>query len=154
VDRLTGVPFNGCESRHVLRYPRQATFHPLKYLAGVAKACQENGVAFFANSPVEEVGEEEGIVTVKVAHGAIRAKYAVIATNSSISDRFAIHTKTAPYRSYVTVFEIERGALPDALYWDTEEPYHYVRLQPGPGQTDYVLIGGFAFAAAPAPRRR
>lgn len=46
VDRLTGMPFNGCESRHVLRYPRQATFHPLKYLAGVAKACQENGVTF------------------------------------------------------------------------------------------------------------
>jgi glycine/D-amino acid oxidase-like deaminating enzyme len=36
VDRLMGVPFNGCEKRHVLRYPRQATFHPLKYLAGVA----------------------------------------------------------------------------------------------------------------------
>jgi Rieske Fe-S protein len=99
-------------------------------------------VTFYANSPVEEVGEEEGIVTVKVARGAIRAKYAVVATNSSISDRFAIHTKTAPYRTYVMAFEIERGALLDALYWDTEEPYHYVRLQPGPGQTDYVLIGG------------
>jgi glycine/D-amino acid oxidase-like deaminating enzyme len=34
VHRLVGVPFNGCEDRHVLRYPRQATFHPLKYLAG------------------------------------------------------------------------------------------------------------------------
>ena len=31
VHRLVGVPFNGCENRHVLRYPRQATFHPLKY---------------------------------------------------------------------------------------------------------------------------
>jgi glycine/D-amino acid oxidase-like deaminating enzyme len=37
------VPFNGCGDRHVLRYPRQATFHPLKYLAGVAKACGESG---------------------------------------------------------------------------------------------------------------
>ena len=140
VDRLMGVPFNGCENRHVLRYPRQATFHPLKYLAGVAKAC--HGVTFFANSPVEEVSEEDGVVKVKTAQGAIRAKHAVVATNSSISDRFAIHTKTAPYRTYVMAFEIERGALPDALYWDTEDPYHYVRLQPGPGQTDYVLVGG------------
>jgi glycine/D-amino acid oxidase-like deaminating enzyme len=30
VHRLVGVPFNGCEDRHVLWYPRQATFHPLK----------------------------------------------------------------------------------------------------------------------------
>jgi glycine/D-amino acid oxidase-like deaminating enzyme len=39
-------------------------------------------------------------------------------------------------------FELPRGALPDALYWDTEEPYHYVRLQPGPRRIDYVLVGG------------
>ena len=41
VHRLMGVPFNGCENSHVLRYPKQATFHPLKYLAGIAKACRE-----------------------------------------------------------------------------------------------------------------
>jgi len=107
---------------HVLRYPRQATFHPLKYLAGVAKACGESGVAFFRDSPVEEVAEENGTVSVKTTRGVIRAQHAVVATNSSISDRFAIHTKTAPYRTYVITFEIKRGALPDALYWDTEYP--------------------------------
>jgi glycine/D-amino acid oxidase-like deaminating enzyme/nitrite reductase/ring-hydroxylating ferredoxin subunit len=142
VDRLVGVPFNGCENRHVLRYPRQATFHPLIYLAGVAEACHASGVEFFRDSPVEEVSEDSGVVSVRTARGTIRAQHAVVATNSSISDRFAIHTKTAPYRTYVMAFELPRGALPDALYWDTEEPYHYVRLQPGPGRIDYVLVGG------------
>ena len=142
VHRLVGVPFNGCENRHVLRYPRQATFHPLKYLAGVAKVCHDNGVEFFRDGPVEEVKEDNGVVSVKTARGTIRAQHAVVATNSSISDRFAIHTKTAPYRTYVMAFELPRGTLPDALYWDTEEPYHYVRLQPGPGGIDYVLVGG------------
>ena len=27
--------------------------------------------------------------------------------------------------------ELPRGALPDALYWDTLDPYHYVRIHPG-----------------------
>jgi glycine/D-amino acid oxidase-like deaminating enzyme len=142
VHRLVGVPFNGCENCHVLRYPRQATFHPLKYLAGVARACHDSGVEFFRDSPVEEVSEDNGVVSVKTARGTIRAQHAVVATNSSISDRFAIHTKTAPYRTYVMAFELPRGALPDALYWDTEEPYHYVRLQPRPGRIEYVLVGG------------
>ena len=142
VHRLVGVPFNGCENRHVLRYPRQATFHPLKYLAGVAKVCHDSGVSFFRDSPVEGVSQDGGVVAVKTARGTIRAQHAVVATNSSISDRFNIHTKTAPYRTYVMTFEIKRGALPDALYWDTEEPYHYVRLQPGPDRVDYVLVGG------------
>jgi hypothetical protein len=45
-------------------------------------------------------------------------EHAAFATNSSISDLLAIHTKTAPYRTYVMTFELPRGALPDALYWD------------------------------------
>jgi glycine/D-amino acid oxidase-like deaminating enzyme/nitrite reductase/ring-hydroxylating ferredoxin subunit len=140
--RLVGVPFHGCELRHVLRYPRQATFHPTKYLAGLANICHDRGVSFFSNTPVRQVSEDNGAVYIKTSRGTIQAMHAVVATNSSISDRFSIHTKTAPYRTYVMAFEIKRGALPDALYWDTEEPYHYVRLQPGPDRMDYVLVGG------------
>ena len=72
----------------------------------------------------------------------IRAGHAVVATNSSIVDRVALHSKMSPYRTYVIGFAIDRGALPDALYWDTEEPYHYVRLQPGDNGRDFVLVGG------------
>jgi glycine/D-amino acid oxidase-like deaminating enzyme/nitrite reductase/ring-hydroxylating ferredoxin subunit len=142
VERLVGAPLTGCGSRHVLRYPRQATFHPLKYLAGVAEACAKRKVRFFANTPVEEVVEENGAVTVKTARGTIRASHAVVATNSSIVDRVALHSKMSPYRTYVVAFAIDRAALPDALYWDTEEPYHYVRLQPGDDGKDFVLVGG------------
>jgi hypothetical protein len=66
----------------------------------------------------------------------------VVATNSPIVDLVALHTKMAPSRTYAATFEIRRGALPDALYWDTLDPYHYVRLQPGDGQIDYVIVGG------------
>jgi glycine/D-amino acid oxidase-like deaminating enzyme len=66
----------------------------------------------------------------------------VVATNSPISDRFALHTKMAPYRTYAMAFETKAGALPDTLYWDTLDPYHYVRLQPGGQQHDYVVVGG------------
>jgi glycine/D-amino acid oxidase-like deaminating enzyme len=142
VDRLVGVPLAGCENRQVLRYPDQATFHPLMYLAGVAEACTKRGVRFFSDTPVDEVIEENGAVTVKTARGNIRAGHVVVATTSTIADKVALHSKLAPYRTYVIGFAIERGALPDALYWDTEEPYHYVRLQPGDGKTDYVLVGG------------
>jgi glycine/D-amino acid oxidase-like deaminating enzyme len=51
---------------------------------------------FFRDGPVEEVTEDNGVVTVKTARGVICAQHAIVATNSSISDRFAIHTKTAP----------------------------------------------------------
>ena len=38
VERIKGVPLKGFEDAPVLRYPRQATFHPLKYLRGLVAA--------------------------------------------------------------------------------------------------------------------
>jgi glycine/D-amino acid oxidase-like deaminating enzyme/nitrite reductase/ring-hydroxylating ferredoxin subunit len=143
VHRIVGVPLVGAEKRHALRYPRQATFHPLKYLAGVAAACARKGVKFFANSPVLEVHEENGGVTLRSERAVLRAAHAVVATNASIADRVVLHTKTAPYRTYVLAFALQRGTLSDALYWDTEDPYHYVRIHPGgKGSDDFLVVGG------------
>ena len=142
VERLVGVPLAGCADRHVLRYADQATYHPLKYLAGLVHACAGRGVKFYAETSVQEVIEENGGVKVQTARAPILAANAVIATNSPIVDRYALHTKMAPYRTYAMAFTIKQGALPDALYWDTEEPYHYVRLQPGARGKDYLIVGG------------
>src|SRR5262245_13726587 len=37
--------------------------------------------------------------------------------------------QAGPYRTYAMAFSVPRGALPDGLYWDTLEAYHYVRLR-------------------------
>ena len=78
----------------------------------------------------------------RTENGRRSAPAAVVATNSPINDALAIHTKQAPYRTYAMAFALPRGALPDALYWDTLDPYHYVRLQPGHGDTDFLIVGG------------
>jgi glycine/D-amino acid oxidase-like deaminating enzyme/nitrite reductase/ring-hydroxylating ferredoxin subunit len=143
VFREQGVPFAGQEKTPSLRYPDQATFHPLKYLAGLAAAIRKAGGRFYAETTVEKVEEDEKGVTVRTAGGhQVTAKHAVIATNSPINDRYAIHSKQAPYRTYAMAFGVPRGALPDGLYWDTLEAYHYVRLQPGRGDGDYLIVGG------------
>lgn len=72
----------------------------------------------------------------------IRAGNAVVATNSPINDKYAIHTKQAPYRTYAMAFALPKGALPDGLYWDTLEAYHYVRLQPWTARNDILIVGG------------
>jgi glycine/D-amino acid oxidase-like deaminating enzyme/nitrite reductase/ring-hydroxylating ferredoxin subunit len=144
VHRLVGIEaLAHCEEQHVLRYPRQATFHPLKYLRGLVSAIEARHGLLYADTIVHAVEERGGdTVVVKTDRGNITGTAAVVATNSPINNTIALHTKMAPYRTYAVAMPIKRGALPDALYWDTLDPYHYVRLHPGDGQTDYVIVGG------------
>jgi glycine/D-amino acid oxidase-like deaminating enzyme/nitrite reductase/ring-hydroxylating ferredoxin subunit len=140
---VTGVPLKGFEKAPVLRYFSQATFHPLRYLRGLVKAIRDKDGLIFAHSPVVSVEElPDGGVRVSAAKGVIEAAVAVVATNSPINDRFQLHTKMSPYRTYAMAFTLPRGDLPDGLFWDTGDPYHYVRMNPGPGAVDYLIAGG------------
>ncbi|CAN7622699.1 FAD-dependent oxidoreductase [Bosea sp. LjRoot237] len=143
VERGRGLPLETLQDRAFLRYPGQATFHPLKYLRGLAEALEKKGARLHAFSAVEEISEDQGGVHLRLTSGhMVDGSYVVVATNSPIHDLFALHTKQAPYRTYAMGFEIERGALADALYWDTEDPYHYVRLTSGADGKDVLIVGG------------
>jgi Rieske Fe-S protein len=76
-----------------------------------------------------------------IAGYSVECSAAVIATNSPTNDLVAIHSKQAPYRTYAIGTRIPKGSVPTALYWDTEDPYHYVRLQ-SLGTEDVLIVGG------------
>ena len=44
--------------------------------------------------------------------------------------------------TYVIGARVPRNALTSALYWDTGDPYHYVRLQPIDAGHDLLIVGG------------
>lgn len=105
VVRQNGAPLAGHDATPTLRYPDQARIHPLKYLHGLARAIADAGGRIYADVTVTDVVEEDAGVRVATADGrAVRANFAVVATNSPISDRFALHTKQAPYRTYAMAF--------------------------------------------------
>jgi FAD dependent oxidoreductase len=115
----------------------------LKYLKGLVSAIGERGGTLFANSPVVKVDESSARISVTTEAGRhVHAARAIVATNSPINDQVTIHSKLAPCRTYAMAFTLPRGAIDDALYWDTADPYHYVRLNPGPGSVDYLIVGG------------
>ncbi|AMN44198.1 FAD-dependent oxidoreductase [Rhodoplanes sp. Z2-YC6860] len=143
VKKDKGVKLKGYEDAPVLRYANQATFHPLEYLAGLIAQIEAEGGRLFRDSPVMEVEETDAHVRLKLEGGmSVTAQHAVFATNSPTCDWVDIHSKMAPYRTYAMAFELPRGTLPDALYWDMADPYHYVRIQPGAGSSDILIAGG------------
>src|SRR5205085_6208667 len=68
IERHSGLPFRGLEKVRSLRYPNLATFHPLLYLRGVARALLQRGGELFANTTVTEVEEKGDAVTVRTAN--------------------------------------------------------------------------------------
>ena len=137
------TPFHARGLVRSLRFPRQARLHPTKYLAGLAGALQRRGARLYANACVESIDQKQGDMVVTTTSGhEIRATDVVVATNSPVNVEVAIHTKQAPYRTYALAAKIPAGAVVDALYWDTLDPYHYVRLQPLSADEDIVIIGG------------
>ena len=144
--RLERAPIGAFDTGPCLRFPRQGQFHPLKYLIGLARAIERDGGRLFTGTHVKGI-EDGSPARVTTGNGrVVTADSVVVATNSPISDRFAIHTKQAPYRTYVIGARVPRDSVTRALYWDTGDPYHYVRLQRVNGGAsdghDVLIVGG------------
>ena len=137
------APLSGVDTGRSLCFPGQGRLHPLKYLNGLVRCIRARKGRLHGDTCVASIEEKDGGVLIKTESGAtIRARAAAVTTNSPINDRLAIHTKQAPYRTYVIAGRIPSGAVTDALYWDTHDPYHYVRLQPGDRDGDFLISGG------------
>jgi glycine/D-amino acid oxidase-like deaminating enzyme/nitrite reductase/ring-hydroxylating ferredoxin subunit len=137
VDR---APLEAWDTGRCLRFPRQGQFHPLKYLSGLAHAIVRDGGEIYCGVHAQQVaGGAAPTVHTRGGH-RIDCRDVVVATNVPISDRLAIHTKQAPYTTYVIGLRVPRGSVHTALYWDTLDAYHYVRtMQPG---GDLLIVGG------------
>ena len=145
VQRLQRAPL-GFDTGPCLRFPRQGQFHVLKYLAGLTQAIIRDGGMIFTQAHVSKIDVAKP-ARVTTDHGpAVTCDSLVVATNSPINDMAKIHTKQAAYRTYVIGAKVPAMSVPRGLYWDTAEPYHYVRLQrvaaADGGQGDDILIVG------------
>ena len=141
-DFLDEVPFVGGPG---VRYREQARFHPRRYLAALAQAIDDRGGMIFEQSPAEEFSDTP--LSVKSNGRTIQAKDIVLAThtplmgNTNLASATLLQTKLALYTSYALAARVKAGSVPDALFWDTADPYHYVRLERDGGQ-DLVIFGG------------
>ncbi len=162
VEHIANAPIKAYDTGPCIRYSNQAQIHPLKYIAGLAKAITKYGGQIFTDTHVTQVnGGEDGHVETEIG-AVVMAKAIVVATNSPINNRFVIHTKQAPYLTYVIAARMPKGSATKALYYDSREEkempedvspdsYHYVRVysedQTGDvneqvESTDWLIVGG------------
>src|SRR5918995_5784023 len=137
VELLERVPNPSFDLGPCLRFPRQGQFHPLAYLSALVVALERMGGKVYGKTHVS--GVEPGPPARITTDGGptVTANFVVCATNTPVIDWLVIHSKQAPYRTFAIGARVPADAVPAALYWDTADPYHYVRLQ-----GDMLIVGG------------
>ena len=137
--QIPGVPFRTAAA---LRFADQAQFHPLKYIAGLARAFVRDGGRIHCGTHVAELVTRSPTPAVRTAGGhTVTAGAIVFATNSPVNDWVKMHTKQAAYRTYVVGVRIPAATVARGLYWDNLDPYHYVRLAEDEGG-EVLIVGG------------
>ena len=138
-------------------FDNQARFHPRKYLAGVARAIEAAGGRIYEHHGAEEFSDKP--LSVKANGCTLTCDYLVLAThtplmgNTSTARATLFQTKLALYTSYVVGGRVKKGRLPDALWWDTADAYHFLRLEPL-HDDDLVIFGGEDHKTGQAPDTR
>jgi glycine/D-amino acid oxidase-like deaminating enzyme/nitrite reductase/ring-hydroxylating ferredoxin subunit len=139
VDRVPYMDRPGIE------FEGQALFHPRKYLRALLETIPGSGSHAFEHTNAGEV--QDGPLAVVTPRGKISCDYVVLATHNplmgktSIASATLLQTKLALYTSYAIGGSVPSGLVPEGSYWDTSDPYFYLRVHSQRGH-DYAIFGG------------
>lgn len=123
-----------------IRIPEQARFHPRQYLLPLAEALVRLGGLIFEKTRMLKVRKGKPC-EVTTSGGRVRARDVIVAAHVPVTNRVLLHTKLAAYRTYALGAPLE-APIPDGLYWDTADPYHYLRLHEDPELGQILIAGG------------
>jgi len=132
-------------NRPGVRFSNQAKFHPRKYIAGLLAKLHGRGCHVYGQTEVSEIAEEP--LRVKANGNEVRCAHVFIATHvplqglSGTLGATLFQTKLIPTTSYAIGAKIHKDEAPEASFWDTGDPYDYLRIDRHSGN-DYAIFGG------------
>ena len=126
------------------RFDGQGLFHPRKYLDGLLRAIHGDGSHVFEHTAVDDVNES---FTLRAGPHKVFCDYVVLGTHTprvgkqGMVAATVMQSKLALYSSYAIAGRLPAGRIAPGLYWDTADPYHYLRVESQPG-SDFAIFGG------------
>jgi glycine/D-amino acid oxidase-like deaminating enzyme len=140
VERLARAPFAGSGGACV-RYPGQAHFHPVRFLAGLARAIRREGGHIHCGVRCERV--TRGAPATLETDAGHRVEAELLVTSAPLAPRQRMPARPAPRIAHVVGLRVPRGSIPRALYWDASDPARWVMLRSqGSGAGEVLLAGG------------
>ncbi|HBG27060.1 MAG: hypothetical protein A2Y10_08415 [Planctomycetes bacterium GWF2_41_51] len=135
-----------------LLFQNQARFSPLAYLTGLAKAFTSSGGRIFEHTTMKEFEEKNDKVLITTSTSTIEAGKLILAGHTSLTGKINIQPRIYPMLSFVIGVEAD-SKIEDALYWDTDVPYHYTRIASTQDE-NLLIIGGADYHVGSKPDSR
>jgi glycine/D-amino acid oxidase-like deaminating enzyme/nitrite reductase/ring-hydroxylating ferredoxin subunit len=120
-------------------------FHPIKYLQALAQAALKLGAQFHEDCEAREFDAEHRRVWCSGHY--VTYQHLFIATHvplqglAGMLNAALLQTKLAGYTTYAMEAELPDAVVPEALWWDTADPYFYFRIDKV-GEKLRVIAGG------------
>lgn len=137
VARVNEVPLP-LQARGGLVFKNQAQFRPLDYLGGLVTRLRRSAIRIHEDTQVLDV-ESKGQLRLQTSTGhSVVADAVVLATHAPFQ-ALKLQLELAQYRSYAVAGRLHRPLR--GLFWDMNDPYHYVRSVQRDGQA-FAMVGG------------
>jgi glycine/D-amino acid oxidase-like deaminating enzyme/nitrite reductase/ring-hydroxylating ferredoxin subunit len=139
---LNSAPYFDLPAVH---FANQAKFHPRKYLRSLVEKISDSGSHVFEKSAAGQFDAKKR--RVKVNRNWVSFDRVVMATNNplvglaSLTSTTLLQTKLSLYTSYALGARVPLNSVPEALFWDTRDPYDYLRIDRH-REFDYLVYGG------------
>ena len=126
----TDLPFSIAAA---VRFAYQAEFHPVKYLAGLARALERDGVRLHEGTLVSGVDAGSPCRVRAESGRTVTAGAVVVATHLPFLDHVRALRVAAPY---------DKPAATEGMYLSTESPAHSIRTHELEDGKTWLLVGG------------
>ena len=128
-----------------IRFSDQAKFHPIKYLDALTRLIPSDKSYVLEESNAQEFDADKKRARINghwIKYGlVVLATHNPLVGESGLIGGMMFQTKLALYTSYVVRARIPRDSIPAASFWDTNDPYLYLRIDRGE-RFDYAILGG------------
>ncbi|HEV2875470.1 MAG TPA: FAD-binding oxidoreductase, partial [Thermoleophilaceae bacterium] len=124
-----------------VQFERQAEFHPVRYLEGLAGALEAAGVRIHEGTRAMAVSARAPCRVRTDGGRTVTAGSVVVATHLPFLDRGAFFARCHPERSYVVAAPYDAATARDGMYLSTESPAHSIRVHELDGRS-WLLVGG------------
>lgn len=120
------------------RIEGQAQLHPLRYLQGLAEAVETAGGRIYEGTRANSFSDGSPC-KVRTDGGLVLAEDVILATHTPLGLN-PIQTELAPMCSFALAAKVEND-VGLGLFWDTAEPYNYLRRYSAP-DARWLVVGG------------